>query len=115
MPFPGAGHISFATDWAANFGLIDSESYQKLFPSFCAQPSEVAVLYDPNLGRRPFLRQVVGLDLLLCKGFDLEHEVFVPMSYVYIDLYATGAPAGHWTGPLKQHAGLKPDWTHHWS
>ena len=27
---------------------------------------------------------------------------------VMLNLYATGAPAGHWTGPLKQHAGLKP-------
>ena len=38
-------------------------------------PSEVAVLFDSNLSRRPFLGQVVDLDLLLCTGFDLEHAV----------------------------------------
>ena len=30
-------HISFATDLAANFGVIDSESFKTLFQSFCAQ------------------------------------------------------------------------------
>ena len=38
-------------------------------------PSEVAVLFDSNLSRRPFLGQVVDLDLLLCTGFDSEHAV----------------------------------------
>ena len=36
-------------------------------------PSEVAVLFDSNLSRRPFLGQVVDLDLLLCTGLDSEH------------------------------------------
>ena len=54
---------------------INSESCQTSFPSFCAPPSEVAVLFDSNLSRRPFLGQVVDLDLLLCTGFDLEHAV----------------------------------------
>ena len=52
--------------------VIDSESCQTSFPSFCASPSEVAVLFYSNLSRRPFLGQVVDLDLLLCTGFDSE-------------------------------------------
>ena len=54
---------------------IDSESRLTSFPSFYAPPPEVAALFDSNLSRRPFLRQVVDLDLLLCTGFDLEHAV----------------------------------------
>ena len=38
---------------------IDSESYQTSFPSFCAPPCEVALLFNLNLSRRPFLGQVV--------------------------------------------------------
>ena len=45
--------ISFATNLAAHFG---SNRYW-------------------NLSRRPFLGQVVNLDLLLCTGFDLEHVI----------------------------------------
>ena len=72
--------ISFATDLAAILSLqtlvaIDSESCQTLFPMFCAQPSEVAVLFYSNWSRRPFLRQVVDLDLLLCTGSDMEPVV----------------------------------------
>ena len=55
--------------------VIDSESRLTSFPSFCAPPSEVAVLFDSNLSRLPFLGQVVDLDLLLCTGFDSEHAV----------------------------------------
>ena len=32
------------------------------------------MLFDSNLSRRPFLGQVVNFDLLLCTGFDSEHE-----------------------------------------
>ena len=32
--------------------------------------SEYAVLVDWNLSKRPFLGQVVNLDLLFCTGFD---------------------------------------------
>ena len=67
--------ISFATDLAANFDCICSESRLTSFPSFCAPPSEVAGLFDSNLSRHPFLGQVVDLDLLLCTGFDSEHAV----------------------------------------
>ena len=52
---------------------IDSESRLTSFPSFCALQSEVAMLFDSNLSRCPFLRQVVDLDLLLCIGFDSKH------------------------------------------
>ena len=61
--------------WLQTLAEIDSESCQRSFQSFCAQPSEVAVLLDLNLSRRPFLRQVVDLDLLLCTGFDSEPVV----------------------------------------
>ena len=57
---------------------IKLESCQTSFPSFCTQPSEVAVLFNLNLSRRPFLGQVVNLNLLLsvlCTGFNLEHAV----------------------------------------
>ena len=33
------------------------------------------MLLNSNLSRRPFLGQVVDLDLLLCTGFDSEHAV----------------------------------------
>ena len=54
--------------------VIYSEAYQTSFPRFCAPPSEVAVLFDSNLSRGPFLGQVVDFDVLLCTGFDPEHE-----------------------------------------
>ena len=34
----------------------------------------LSVLFHSNLSRRPFLGQVVNFDLLLCTGFDSEHE-----------------------------------------
>ena len=61
--------------WLQTLVAIDSESRQTSFQSFCAPPSEVAVLFDSNLSRLPFLGQVVDLDLLLCTGFDSEHAV----------------------------------------
>ena len=61
--------------WLQALVDIDSEQCQTSFPSFCAPPSEVAVLFNSNLSRRPFLGQVVDLDLLLCTGFDSEHAV----------------------------------------
>ena len=73
--------ISFVTDLAANFECesyaINLESYQTSFPSFCAQPSEVAVLFDwpGNLSRCPFVGQVVDLNLLLHR-IDSEHADF---------------------------------------
>ena len=44
--------------WLQPLVEIDSESCQTSFQSFCAPPSEVAVLFDSNLSRRPFLGQV---------------------------------------------------------
>ena len=61
--------------WLQTLVAIDSESRLTSFPRFCAPPSEVAVLFDSNLSRLPFLGQVVDLDLLLCTGFDSEHAV----------------------------------------
>ena len=61
--------------WLQTLVVIDSESRLTLFPSFCAPPSQVAALFNSNLSRRPFLRQVVDSDLLLCTGFDSEHAV----------------------------------------
>ena len=64
--------------WLQTLVAIDSESRLTPFSSFCAPPSEVAALFDSNLSRRPFLGQVVDLDLLLCTGFDSGHAVLFP-------------------------------------
>ena len=61
--------------WLQTLVVIYSESRQTSFQSFCAQPSEVAVLFYSNLSKRPFLGQVVDLDLLLCTGLNLESAV----------------------------------------
>ena len=50
--------------WLQTLVAIDSESRLTSFPSFCAPPSEVTVLFNSNLNRRPFLGQVVDSDLL---------------------------------------------------
>ena len=55
--------------WLQTLVVIDSELCLTSFPSFCSPPSEVAALFDWNLSRRPFLRQVVDTALLLCTGF----------------------------------------------
>ena len=69
--------ISFATYLAANFGCDRFRITPDIISKLCAQPSEVAALFDWNLSslRRPFLGQVVDSDLPLCTGFDLEHAV----------------------------------------
>ena len=67
-----AGHymaFKYSISFVSNLVAIESESCQKLFPSLYAPPSEVAVLFNSNLSRRPILGQVVNLDLLLCTGF----------------------------------------------
>ena len=61
--------------WLQTLVAIDSESRLTLFPSFCAPPSEATVLFYSNMSRRPFLGQVVNLDLLLFTGFNSEHAV----------------------------------------
>ena len=48
-------NFSFTTVLAAKFGLIDCNSCQRLFQSFGACASEVAVLFNWNLSRHPFL------------------------------------------------------------
>ena len=56
--------FSFATVLAANFGC----NQFRIMPDIVYKPflrvSEVSVLFDWNLNRRPFLDQVVDLDLL---------------------------------------------------
>ena len=66
-------YLSVVLIWLKTLVAVDSESCQKLFPSFCAWPSEVTVLFNGNLSRRPFLGQVSDWDLLLCTGLDKEH------------------------------------------
>ena len=61
--------------WLQTLDAIESEWCHASFPSFCAPPSEVDVLFDSNLSRRPCLGYVVDLDLLLCTGFDSEHAI----------------------------------------
>ena len=68
--------------WPQTLVAIDSESCQTLFPSFCAPPSEVAVLCYQDLGRHPPHGQVVDLDLLLCIGCELKHaDLFRQLIY----------------------------------
>ena len=73
--------FSFRQLWLQALVSIHSESCKSLpenhaslcqssFPSLSSPTSEVVVLFDRNLRRRPFFRQVVDLNLLLCKGFD---------------------------------------------
>ena len=40
--------------WLKTLVAINLASCQRLFPTFCSQPSEVAVLFDWNLSRHPF-------------------------------------------------------------
>ena len=75
MAFKFEHCISFAIDLAANFGCyqfrITPDIVSKILGSTIG--SRWAILL--NLSRRPFLRQVVDLDLLLCTGLDSEHVV----------------------------------------
>ena len=63
--------------WLQTLVAINSESRLTLFTSFCVPPSEVAMLFDSNLSRRPFLRKVVDLDLLLFTEFNLNAVLFI--------------------------------------
>ena len=74
-PFLGQVAFHLRPIWLQTLVAIDSESCLTSFPRFCAPPSEVAVLFDSNLSRLPFLGQVDDLDLHLCTGFNLEHAV----------------------------------------
>ena len=80
--------ISFETCLAVNFGFdrfrIVPDIVSKLLRA--AICSRFAVLSNPS--RRPFLRQVVNLYLLLCTGFDSEHVVLTS--------------ATHWSGSRVQ-------------
>ena len=63
--------------WLETLVAIDAASCLTSFLSFCSLPSEVAVLFNSNLSRCPFLRKLVDLDLLICTGFNLEHAVLL--------------------------------------
>ena len=53
---------------------IEKELCQRSFPTLCAPPSEVALLFNGNLSRHPFLRHVVNLVFcLLSAGFHSHH------------------------------------------
>ena len=53
--------------WLQTLVVIDSGSRLTSFPSFCPPPSEVTVLFDSNLSRRPFLEQaVVDSSIKMC-------------------------------------------------
>ena len=67
--------------WLQTLVAIYSESCLTSFPSFCTLPSEVAVLFNSNLSRRPFLEQVIDLD-------QFRTCCFVPMSYFYSETIA---------------------------
>ena len=78
--------ILFATILAANFGCywfritlieVDSES----LPDIISKLLRAAILFDSNLSRRPFLRQVMDLGAL--HRIKLGTCCFVPMSYFY--------------------------------
>ena len=62
-------HISFATNLTVNFGCYEFRIIPEL-------PSEVAVLFNSNLSRPPFLRQVIDLVLLLG-----------PLAWQHVDLF----------------------------
>ena len=64
---------------------IDAESRPTLPPSFWAQPSEVAVLFDLNLSRLPFHGQVVDFRSAALHRIQFGTCGFVPMSYFYSD------------------------------
>ena len=68
--FDIAAFLLFANAFAASFGCRSCKTH---FPTLCEQPSELAVLFNWNLNRRPFLRQVFNLDLLLCTRFYSEN------------------------------------------
>ena len=76
-PFLGQVAFHLRLIWLQTLVAIDSESRLTLFPSFCAQPTQVAVLFNSYLSRRPFLGQVVDLDLLLCTAFNSSYVIFL--------------------------------------
>ena len=65
--------IPIATNLAGNFGCNQFRILPEIVFKLDVLSFEVAVLFDWNLSRCPFL-QVVNLELLLCTGLDLDHE-----------------------------------------
>ena len=75
-------HFSFCNWFGCKLWLLMDQNHasqwshcQTLFPSFCVQPSEAAVMLNSNLSRRPFLGEVVDLGLLLCTGLNSGHAL----------------------------------------
>ena len=84
--------------WQQNLVAIDSESLQTSFQSFCRPPSQVAVLFDSNLSRRPFLGQVAFhlrqlLQTLVAIDSESRHTLFqsvcAPPSEVAVLCYSS--------------------------
>ena len=75
-------HISLLLIWLQTLVVINSESCQRSFPSICSPPSEVALLFNLNLSRRPFLGQVafyllpIGLQTLVALESESCHHRF---------------------------------------
>ena len=67
--------FSFATYLTINFGCNLFRITPDIVSKLCVWPSEVAVLFDSNLSKRPFLGQGVHSDLLLCTGLNAEHVI----------------------------------------
>ena len=63
----------FALFWLQTLVAVNSESCQRLFPSFCSLPYDVAVLFNWNLSRGPFPGQVIHRYLLPCTGCNNQH------------------------------------------
>ena len=74
-PWTGPSRISFATEFAANFGWnrfrIMPDIVSKLLRACIWSRCVVQFEFEQT----PFLGQVVNLDLLLCTGFDSEHAI----------------------------------------
>ena len=67
-------HISFATNLAANLGCNQFRILSKTVPKLLCNTNWSSCAVWWNLIRLPFLGQVIDLDLLLCTGFNNEHE-----------------------------------------
>ena len=74
-------HFSFATYLAANFGCydkaIDSESCQRSFSLLCTLPSELAVLSNWYLSRRPFFKFQTGRSMTCCFAQNSIHNMLI--------------------------------------
>ena len=71
------GHLfSLAKFVALNFGCKRFRIISEVASKHGALQSAVAVQFNWNPSRRLFLVQVVSIDLLFCRGLDLEYDNF---------------------------------------